>query len=70
VQVIVSPSEEKERKIELLKKIIEDQSILINKLQGYLNDTIEIPKKIVRPNNKITIEEATENIKRFLKIKD
>jgi hypothetical protein len=59
VQVIISPSEEKERKIELLKK-----------LQGYLNDTIEIPKKIVRPSNKITIEEATENIKRFLKIKD
>ena len=56
MQVIVSPSEEKERKIELLKKIIEDQSILINKLQGYLNDTIEIPKKIVRPSNKITIE--------------
>ena len=70
MQVIISPSEEKERKIELLKKIIEDQSILINKLQGYLNDTIEIPKKIVRPSNKITIEEATENIKRFLKIKD
>ena len=70
MQVIISPSEEKERKIELLKKIIEDQSILINKLQGYLNDTIEIPKKIVRSSNKITIEEATENIKRFLKIKD
>ena len=42
-------------KIELLKKIIADQSILINKLQGYLVDNIKAPKK---SSNKLTIAEA------------
>ena len=45
-------------KIELLKKIIADQSILINKLQGYLVDNIKAPKKILKPSNKLTIAEA------------
>tara|TARA_B110000114_G_scaffold12838_1_gene12530 strand:+ start:388 stop:591 length:204 start_codon:yes stop_codon:yes gene_type:complete len=50
-------------KIELLKKIIDDQAILINKLQGYLvGGIIQTPKKIVKPSNKLTIEEATINL--------
>ena len=36
-------------KIELLKKIIDDQAILINKLQGYLvSDLKQTPKKIIK----------------------
>tara|TARA_B110000967_G_scaffold42264_1_gene42233 strand:- start:503 stop:694 length:192 start_codon:yes stop_codon:yes gene_type:complete len=59
---------EKERKIELLQAIIEDQNVLINKLQGYLiGGTIHIPKKIVKPSNKTTMEEARIGIYKFLK---
>ena len=36
-------------KIELLKKIIDDQAILINKLQGYLvSDLKQTPKKTIK----------------------
>jgi len=51
-------------KIELLKKIIADQSILINKLQGYLVDNIKAPKK---SSNKLTMAEARIKMEIFLK---
>jgi len=36
-------------KIEMLKRIIDDQAILINKLQGYLvSDLKQTPKKIIK----------------------
>jgi hypothetical protein len=36
-------------KIEILKRIIDDQAILINKLQGYLvSDLKQTPKKIIK----------------------
>ena len=53
----------------ILKKIIAEQAILINKLQGYLVDTI--PKKpSKRPSNKLTIEEARVLVNKAFKIKD
>ena len=42
-------------RIELLKRIIDDQAILINKLQAHLVDNIKAPKK---SSNKLTIAEA------------
>ena len=40
-------------KIELLKKIIDDQAILINKLQGYLvSDLKQTPKKIIKTTSR------------------
>ena len=46
-------------KIELLKKIIDDQAILINKLQGYLvGDIIQTPKKIKKTKRQIMNAEA------------
>ena len=44
--------------ITILKKIIEDQNVLINKLQGYLVDNIKAPKKVLKPSNKLTMAEA------------
>ena len=36
-------------KIEILKRLIDDQAILINKLQGYLvSDLKQTPKKIIK----------------------
>ena len=53
----------------LLKRIIDDQAILINKLQGYLvGDIIQTPKKIVKPSNKLTMAEARVGINKFLKL--
>ena len=50
----------------LLKRIIDDQAILINKLQGYLvGDIIQTPKRIVKPSGKITMAEARINIKKM-----
>ena len=46
-------------KIELLKKIIDDQAILINKLQGYLvSDLKHSPKKIKKTSRQIKDAEA------------
>ena len=46
-------------KIELLKKIIDDQAILINKLQGYLvGNIIQTPKKIKKTTRQIKDAEA------------
>jgi hypothetical protein len=46
-------------KIELLKRIIDDQAILINKLQGYLvGDIIQTPKKIKKTKRQIMNAEA------------
>ena len=46
-------------KIELLKRIIDDQAILINKLQGYLvGDIIQTPKKIKKTKRQIMAAEA------------
>ena len=42
----------------ILKKIIAEQAILINKLQSYLVDNIKPPKKVLKPSNKLTIAEA------------
>ena len=39
----------------ILKKIIAEQAILINKLQGYLVDNIKAPKK---SSSKLTMAEA------------
>ena len=40
-------------KIELLKRIIDDQAILINKLQGYLvSDLKQTPKKIIKTTSR------------------
>ena len=52
-------------KIELLKRIIDDQAILINKLQGYLVDNIKPPKKI--SSNKLSMAEARIKMEIFLK---
>tara|TARA_R110000803_G_scaffold28580_4_gene65961 strand:+ start:312 stop:521 length:210 start_codon:yes stop_codon:yes gene_type:complete len=53
-------------KIEMLKRIIDDQAILINKLQGYLvGGIIQTPKRIVKPSGKITMAEARINIKKM-----
>ena len=51
-------------KIELLKRIIDDQAILINKLQGYIVDNIKPPKK---SSNKLTMAEARVKMEIFLK---
>jgi|TARA_B100000795_G_scaffold117687_1_gene87557 hypothetical protein len=53
-------------KIELLKKIIEDQSVLINKLHGYLTDTIETPKIVVNTSRQIKGAEAKAYLKKYL----
>ena len=53
-------------KIELLKKIIENQSVLINKLQGYLTDTIETPKIVVNTSRQIKGAEAKAYLKKYL----
>ena len=46
-------------KIEMLKKIIDDQAILINKLQGYLvGNIIQTPKKIKKTRRQIMDAEA------------
>ena len=46
-------------KIEILKKIIDDQAILINKLQGYLVGGItQTPKKIKKTTRQIKDAEA------------
>ena len=46
-------------KIELLKRIIDDQAILINKLQGYLvSDLKQTPKKIKKTKRQIMAAEA------------
>jgi len=46
-------------KIEMLKRIIDDQAILINKLQGYLvGDIIQTPKKIKKTKRQIMNAEA------------
>ena len=46
-------------KIEILKRIIDDQAILINKLQGYLlGDIIQTPKKIKKTKRQIMNAEA------------
>ena len=50
--------------ITILKKIIDDQAILINKLQGYLVDNIKPPKK---PSKKLTMPEARVKLEVFLK---
>ena len=42
-------------KIELLKRIIAEQAILIHKLQAHLVDNIKAPKK---SSNKLTMAEA------------
>ena len=40
-------------KIEILKRIIDDQAILINKLQGYLvSDLKQTPKKIIKTTSR------------------
>ena len=58
-------------KIEILKRIIDDQAILINKLQGYLVGGItQTPKKMVKGNNKFTIEEARIIVNKAFKIED
>ena len=49
----------------ILKKIIAEQAILINKLQGYLVDTI--PKKPSKSSNKLTVAEARVKLEIFLK---
>ena len=51
----------------ILKKIIADQAILINKLQGYLVGTIKEPKKILKPSNKLSMAEARIKMEIFLK---
>ena len=46
-------------KIEILKRIIDDQAILINKLQGYLVGGItQTPKKIKKTSRQIKDAEA------------
>ena len=46
-------------KIELLKRIIDDQAILINKLQGYLvSDLKHSPKTIKKTSRQIKDAEA------------
>ena len=46
-------------KTELLKRIIDDQAILINKLQGYLiGGIIQTPKKIKKTSRQIKDAEA------------
>ena len=46
-------------KIEILKRIIDDQAILINKLQGYLvGNIIQTPKKIKKTTRQIKDAEA------------
>ena len=50
----------------ILKKIIAEQAILINKLQAHLVDTI--PKKpSKRPSNKLSMAEARIKMEIFLK---
>ena len=54
----------------ILKKIIAEQAILINKLQGYLVDNIKAPKKVLKPSNKLTMAEARVLVNKAFKIKD
>ena len=51
--------------ITILKRIIDDQAILINKLQGYLVDNIKPPKKV--SSNKLSMAEARVKMEIFLK---
>ena len=54
-------------KIELLKRIIDDQAILINKLQGYLvGDIIQTPKKIKKTKRQIMAAEARVMVNKML----
>jgi len=54
-------------KIELLKKIIDDQAILINKLQGYLvGGIIQTPKKIKKTSRQIMNAEARVMVNKML----
>ena len=54
-------------KIEMLKKIIDDQAILINKLQGYLvGDIIQTPKKIKKTRRQIMNAEARVMVNKML----
>jgi len=54
-------------KIELLKKIIDDQAILINKLQGYLvGGIIQNPKKIKKTRRQIMNAEARVKVNKML----
>ena len=54
-------------KIELLKRIIDDQAILINKLQGYLvGDIIPTPKKIKKTKRQIMAAEARVMVNKML----
>jgi len=56
-------------KIEILKRIIDDQAILINKLQGYLVGGItQTPKKIKKTSRQIKDAEARVGINKFLKL--
>ena len=54
-------------KIEMLKRIIDDQAILINKLQGYLvGDIIQTPKKIKKTSRQIMNAEARVMVNKML----
>ena len=57
-------------RIELLKRIIDDQAILINKLQAHLVDNIKAPKKVLKPSNKLTMAEARVLVNKAFKIED
>ena len=51
--------------ITILKKVIAEQAILINKLQAHLVDTI--PKKPSKSSKKLTMAEARVKLEIFLK---
>ena len=54
-------------KIEILKRIIDDQAILINKLQGYLVGGItQTPKKIKKTTRQIMNAEARVMVNKML----
>ena len=54
----------------ILKKIIAEQAILINKLQSYLVDNIKPPKKVLKTNNRLTMAEARVLVNKAFKIED
>ena len=56
--------------ITILKKVIAEQAILINKLQAHLVDNIKAPKKVLKPSNKLTMAEARVLVNKAFKIKD
>ena len=54
-------------KTELLKRIIDDQAILINKLQGYLvGGIVQTPKKIKKTRRQIMNAEARVMVNKML----